>query len=69
MSEATRRDEWDIAEARLRFQNLVRDAVESWPQFDAEDGSGEADVNGADLVDWFAEWRRVAKRTLEEAGS
>jgi hypothetical protein len=38
---------------------LVRDAVEQWPQFD-----GDEEVGGADMVEWFCNWRERAKEIL-----
>jgi hypothetical protein len=38
---------------------LLRKAIRDWPQFDSD-----ADVNGADLVDWFADYRAQAKALL-----
>ena len=40
---------------------LVAEAVEAWPQFD-----GDEPVAGADLVEWFCEWRGRAKVMLAE---
>ncbi len=40
-------------------RDLLRRAVEAWPQFDADEP-----VDGADLVDWFAEWRHQAREVL-----
>ena len=39
---------------------LLQNAIEQWPQFDTDD-----DVNGADLVEWFAEFRKLAKQCLK----
>lgn len=50
--------------ARALIELLVR-AVEQWPQYDASE-SGEDDVNGADLVEWFGEWRHQVKRLLSK---
>jgi hypothetical protein len=41
------------------YRNLVKEAVEAWPQFD-----GDVHVSGADLVEWFEAWRRRAKQEL-----
>jgi len=38
---------------------LLAEAVDRWPQFDADDP-----VHSAELVDWFAEWRRHARELL-----
>lgn len=63
-------DGWTAAElqrVRDRANNmecLIAQAVEAWPQFD-RDGDGELNVSGADLVDWFGEWRERAKATLD----
>lgn len=50
------------ARARALIDLLVR-AVEQWPQYDASQ-SGEDEVSGADLVEWFAEWRHQVKQLL-----
>ena len=42
---------------------LLSQALCDWPQFDADE-----DVSGADLVDWFAQWRLRARRALAQAG-
>lgn len=37
-------------------------AIEAWPQFDSDD-----EVPGADLVDWFGQWRSTAKSVAQAA--
>jgi hypothetical protein len=39
--------------------DVLREAVDAWPQFD-----GDEYVSGADLVEWFTFWRRKAKAIL-----
>ena len=39
---------------------LLGEAVDAWPQFDTPHDQ----VSGADLVEWFAEWRERAKQCL-----
>lgn len=42
-------------------------AVTAWAdQFDGKEGV-DPNVNGADLVDWFSEWRKTAKAILATA--
>lgn len=43
-----------------RIQELLEDALKSWPQFDTDEP-----VNGGDLVEWFSEWRRQVKEALD----
>jgi hypothetical protein len=46
-------------------RELLQDAVDQWSgRFDTEE-----DINGADLVDWFGEFIRDAKKALEEGRS
>lgn len=40
---------------------LLQRAIDDWPEFDTDEP-----VDGADLVEWFAEWREQAKKVLEE---
>lgn len=42
--------------ASATFAGKIAEAVEAWPQFDTE----HEQVSGADLVDWFSQWRREA---------
>jgi hypothetical protein len=42
------------------LQSLLENAVDAWPQFD-----GDTEVSGADLVDWFTQFRRQAKDALQ----
>jgi hypothetical protein len=44
------------------IRDLLRDAIDAWPQFEED-----ADVNGAELVEWFGEWRRRARELLESS--
>lgn len=37
-------------------------AIDEWPAFDDDE-----DVNGGDLVDWFAHWREKAKAAVAKA--
>jgi hypothetical protein len=45
------------------FRRLLEQAVYQWPQFDLEGDAG--DVNGGDLVEWFATWREGVRAALE----
>jgi hypothetical protein len=49
------------ADAPLRA--LLREALDVFPQFDREGDAGE--VNGGDLVEWFAAWRQRVKTALD----
>ena len=40
---------------------LLSQALCDWPQFD-----GDEDVSGADLVDWFAQWRLRVRSALAQ---
>lgn len=43
----------------------LKAAVLAWPEsFD----SGDAELNGGDLLEWFSEWRQQAKAALALAG-
>jgi hypothetical protein len=42
------------------MEKLLKEAVNAWPQFDTEDD----EISGADLVEWFAEWRERVKIEL-----
>lgn len=57
----------DNAEAMNRWHNRAQalhqhmeKAVTEWPGLDSDD-----EVSGADLVEWFAEWRATAKELVE----
>lgn len=50
-----------LAPARPTALDLIREAVEAWPQFDNQYSDN---ISGADLVDWFGEWRERAKAVL-----
>lgn len=41
---------------------IVREAVDHWAEFDNDD-----EVSGADLVEWFAQWREKAKAKIRKA--
>ena len=45
-----------------RMEELLREAV----AFQAYEFAHDDDVNGADLVDWFASWREDVKRILQD---
>ena len=56
------------ANARLivaapKMSALLREALDDWPQFDTDD-----DVNGGDMVDWFAQWRIRVREALGAGG-
>lgn len=59
-------DGWTAAElqrVRDRANNLeclLAQAVEDWPQFDSDD-----DVSGADLAEWFGQFRQRAKAAID----
>jgi hypothetical protein len=39
---------------------MLLEAIEQWPELDDPD----MDLSGADLLDWFAQWRERAKEAL-----
>jgi len=43
-------------------ERLLREAIEAWPQFDTQ----HEEVSGADLVDWFYDFRQRAKAAVEQ---
>ena len=45
--------------ASKQMAELLSQAVCDWPGFD-----GDEDVSGADLVDWFAQWRLRVRSAL-----
>lgn len=53
------------ADAPLR--TLLREALDVFPPFDREGDDGE--VNGGDLVEWFAAWRQRVKSALDTPSS
>lgn len=61
----------DIEEPHLVGPDLpavLIEALQAWgEQFDGEPDS-DLDVSGADLVDWFAQWRLRAREALKAAG-
>lgn len=53
-----------LTEARIgRSIELLQEAVDSWPSFDHP----YEQVSGADLVDWFYEWRERVKELMGHA--
>ncbi len=40
----------------LQLRGVLQEAIRAFPQFDTE----SEEVSGADLVEWFAEWRKSA---------
>lgn len=49
-----------IKEKPVTSDALLREAIDAWPQFDNDE-----EVSGADMVEWFADWRERAKLSLE----
>ncbi len=50
----------DAAESQeAEFRLLLEQAVSEWPQFDLD-----GDVNGGDLVEWFATWRERVRAAV-----
>ena len=45
-----------------QFLNHASQLVDRWPQFD-----GDEDVSGADLVEWFGQYRKATKKLLQSA--
>jgi hypothetical protein len=58
--------ESDVAILHNPARDHVQQAIEAWPQFDAPPDAPDsvAHVGGADMVEWFAQWREDAKRVL-----
>lgn len=53
----------DAAESKEgEFRRRLEQAVYEWPQFDLEGDAG--DVNGGDLVEWFATWCEGARAAV-----
>lgn len=48
--------------AAMDMYSALKLAIDTWPSFDDDDN-----VNGADLVDWFASWRETAKAAAFKA--
>ena len=46
----------DFTSEELRLRGVLQEAIRAFPQFDTE----SEEVSGADLVEWFAEWRKTA---------
>ncbi len=54
--------------ASKSMAELLTEAVEAWAgQFDGPEDQ-DLSIAGADLIDWFAEWRLSARAALREAG-
>jgi hypothetical protein len=52
-----------------QLRDLLFEATHAWADaFDAPD-SVDGYVSGADLIDWFAQWRLKAKAALQSATS
>ncbi|NOG53198.1 MAG: hypothetical protein HND57_02525 [Planctomycetes bacterium] len=43
----------------IQMQRLLQEAIDRWPEFESDE-----QVNGADLVDWFSQWRARVKEML-----
>lgn len=48
--------------AAMDMYGALKMAIDTWPSFDDGDN-----INGADLVDWFASWRETAKAAAFKA--
>lgn len=58
----------DAAAANRAMTHLLREATQAWAdQFDGSD-TIDRSVTGADLVDWFSEWRQRAKAVIGQIG-
>lgn len=52
-----------------RLYRVLEEATQSWAeQFDGEEET-DLRVSGADLLDWFAQWRVKAKAALADMGT
>lgn len=47
--------EYGCETSRPDPMDLIREAIDEWPEFDGDD-----QVAGGDLVEWFGNWRRRA---------
>ena len=59
MEQALARRHAALFAASKRMAELLSQALCDWPGFD-----GDEDVSGADLVDWFAQWRLRVRAAL-----
>ena len=54
--------------ASKAMANLLEEATQAWAeQFDGPEDK-DLSVSGADLTEWFAQWRLRARETLDAAG-
>ena len=54
--------------ASKAMSELLLDATQVWAeQFDGPDDR-DLSVSGADLMEWFAQWRLLARKALDAAG-
>jgi hypothetical protein len=54
--------------ASKAMASVLKEATEAWAtQFDGV-GDENCSISGADLLDWFAQWRLLARAALNEAG-
>jgi hypothetical protein len=61
--------ETETRRRELALRALIQEAVQAWPQFDLDPSmpgttESECHVSGADLVEWFSEWRKRAINVL-----
>lgn len=49
-----------VVNQALPVRELLAEAINQWPEYDTED----EEVDGCDLVTWFAAWRERAKAVL-----
>jgi len=52
----------DLIDQNVRLKYMLRRCVDTWPEFDDEDEA----VGGADLVEWFAEYRSAVQDLLKD---
>lgn len=55
--------------ASKTMAGALREAVTAWEEQFASPEGEEAGVSGADLLEWFAQWRVRAERALGQAGA
>jgi hypothetical protein len=55
--------------ASKTMATILVEATEAWAKQFEFVGDEDCSISGADLLDWFAQWRRRAKAALDEAGT
>lgn len=61
------RHQSDLKRRELALRAIIQEAVRAWPQLDLDPSQApDSDlyISGADMLEWFAEWRQRAIDTL-----